>query len=433
MDTVPQAVAADPGAPLARRFRSRVGEHLLVIPFSRIYDLPEDAAGFDIADPLIASLAQPGEGDAPLDGIAEPAPQSLSLNVSSSCNLGCSYCYAARGGFGGAQPAPMRWPIARAAIDRLFAVAEPTRPVTIGFLGGEPFASRALIHDAVGYAAAAAARIGLDVRFSVTTNGTLLQAGDLDLLRHYPFAVSVSLDGAEVTHDAQRPRHRDGSGSWALAVKQITPLLAAPGQAKIAARATVTRHDLDLANRLEALVAVGFPEVGFSPLRTGPPTAGPMRDEDWPLYLASLASLSRTEISRFARGLPIRLTNLAIALKQIHRGASSPYSCGAGGGYFSVAADGRWYACHRAIGQPAYELGDSSGLDAERRRRFLEARHVHAQTDCRSCWARYLCSGGCHQEAVSRTIASCDFVRGWLDFCLQTYCELGSRYRGDPQ
>jgi uncharacterized protein len=120
----------------------------------------------------------------------------------------------------------------------------------------------------------------------------------------------------------------------------------------------------------------------------------------------------------------LRLTNLAVALKQLHRGAASPYPCGAGGGYFSVAADGRWYACHRAIGDGRFRMGDNSGLDADRRRAFLLARHVHAQEGCGTCWARYLCSGACHQEMSSRSQASCDFIRAWLDFCLRAYCEL---------
>ena len=129
--------------------------------------------------------------------------------------------------------------------------------------------------------------------------------------------------------------------------------------------------------------------------------------------------------TRYAR-TAIRLTNFAVALKQIHAGASSPYACGAGGGYFSVAADGDWYACHRAVGDERYRLGSASTLDENRRRLFLEARHVHAKADCRVCWARYLCSGGCHQEAQARSVASCDFVRDWLDFCLASYCELSS-------
>jgi uncharacterized protein len=91
-----------------------------------------------------------------------------------------------------------------------------------------------------------------------------------------------------------------------------------------------------------------------------------------------------------------------------------------------VSAEGRWYACHRAIGDAEFELGANGGIDAERRRAFVSRRHVHAQTDCVSCWARYLCSGGCHQEAAARSAASCDFIRGWLSFCLAAYCELSA-------
>jgi uncharacterized protein len=318
----------------------------------------------------------------------------------------------------------MSWEIAGAAIERLLKVADPSAPITIGFLGGEPFVNRALVHRAVEHAAKLAREQRLDVRFSVTTNGTLLTGSDRDLLRSHPFAVTVSLEGDRHVHDRQRPRGGREQGSWQRTVDRVGPLLADPGRAKIAARATVTRNDLDVAARLEALSSIGFPEAGFSPLRVGPPTSGPLRDDDWPNYLAALIAASELELRRLRRGLPIRLTNLGVALKQLHRGAASPYPCGAGGGYFSVSAEGRWYACHRAIGNAEFELGTNAGLDAERRRAFLSRRHVHAQTDCRACWARYLCSGGCHQEAIARSRASCDFVRDWLSFCLTTYCEL---------
>jgi uncharacterized protein len=422
-------------SPMTHRFRSGAGEHLLVVPFSRVFDLSADDAATLDADPdtlgaLAASCAEAAPGEAALDQIVEPNPQSISLNVSSSCNLGCAYCYAARGSFGGTQSAPMTWPVARAAIDRLLAVAQSDRPITVGFLGGEPFANRNLIHASVGYASAEAHRLGLDVRFSVTTNGTLLRPADLDLMRSHPFAVTVSLDGAADVNDAQRPMRNGRPGAWERATRGVAGLLADPGQAKLAARATVTRQDMDVSSRLEALIQLGFPEVGVAPLRTGPDATAELQKEDWAVYLQELIRASDVELLRLKRGLPARLTNFAVALKQLHRGACSPYPCGAGGGYFSVAAGGRWYACHRAVGNPAFEMGSSDGLDTDRRRRFLEARHVHAQTDCRTCWARYLCSGGCHQEAESRTAASCDFVRGWLEFCLAAYCELSGPFPG---
>src|SRR5437868_3117056 len=158
---------------------------------------------------------------------------------------------------------------------------------------------------------------------------------------------------------------------------------------------------------------MGFREVGFAPLRAAKPGGDALRDEDWPKYLDALIEVAKSEFQRACSGDSIRLSNFAVALKQLYRGASSPYPCGAGGGYFSVAANGDWYACHRAIGSATFRMGDNSGLDFNRRREFLAERHVHSQAACRTCWARYLCSGGCHQEASSRTESSCGFIRGW--------------------
>jgi uncharacterized protein len=417
-------VPAPPNAPDIHRFRSRVGEHVLLVPFGAIYDL---AGANDDPDPLIGAALLDGPAvEPPLDQIAEPPPQAISLNVSNRCNLSCVYCYASGGDFHGVQDTPMTWDLARAAVDRLLTGASRDGPLTIGFLGGEPFANRALIHDTVRYASAEGARLGFDVRFSVTTNGTLLREDDIALLRRHPFAVTVSIDGPPARHDQQRPRARTGLGSWSLMAKRVAPLLAYPGRAKLAARATVTRDDLDIAGRIEAITALGFPEVGVSPLRVASNADSALRDSDWPIYFARMTEAANLELDRARTGLPIRLTNLAVALKQLHRGAVSPYPCGAGGGYFSVAADGRWYACHRAVGDDRFRLGDNSGLDANRRRDFLLSRHVHSQESCGACWARYLCSGGCHQEMRGRTQASCDFIRAWLDFCLRAYCELGT-------
>lgn len=420
-------IAAPAAAPLYKRFTSSQGEHLLVLQHSRLFDLPPMTAAELDANPrelkrLAIVLGETMAAEATLEQVVEPAPQSLSLNVSSTCNLGCSYCYADRGGFGGKQSVRMTTGIAIAAVDQLLKHADRGAPVTIGFLGGEPLLNRVLVHAVVAHAASAGAERGFDVRFSITTNGTTLTPSDIGLLRAHRFAVTVSIDGGADIQDAQRP-DKQGRGSYTRIAERIAPLLAEPGQAQIAARMTVSGGKFGLAERLGAVWELGFCEAGVAPLRTAADGSN-VGESDWPAYLSELIAVSRQELARARCDHPIRLTNLAVALKQIHAGASSPYPCGAGGGYFSVASDGRWYACHRAIGEESFLLGDSNGLSHTRRREFLSERHVHAQAPCNTCWARYLCSGSCHQEARARTTAGCDFIRDWLEFCLVAYCEL---------
>lgn len=425
------AIPSDASAPVFKIFQSAARKHLLIVPYSRIFDVGtdpiSDGEGPKMPASLLAALADAAIGEAPLDVVVEPAPQSISLNISSSCNLSCSYCYAARGSFQGAQLEPMRWEVAQVAIDKLLSGATRNAPVTVGFLGGEPFVNRSLVYCAVDYAAAEGRRLGLDVRFSVTTNGTLLNQSDTEMLRKHRFAVTVSVDGGERVQNLQRPNAGGWKRSYQQLVRATQSLLADPGLASVAARATVTRDDFNLGERFEAILSLGFPEVGFAPLRAAGPGGGALRDDDWPKYLDAIVGLAKSELQKAYDGAPIRLTNFAVALKQLYRGASSPYPCGAGGGYFSVAANGDWYACHRAIGSSQYRMGDNGGVDSNRRREFLAARHVHSQPACRQCWARYLCSGGCHQEASSRSDSSCGFIRSWLEFCLGAYCELTER------
>ncbi len=431
-----ERVPPTPGAPVHRVIRSSKGAHVLVVPHSRLLDV--DAAFAEALDrndssalQAIVELTAPAWGEAPLDLVPDIAPHAISLNVSSSCNLSCGYCYASRGSFGDNSRQAMSIAVALASVDTLLAGAERGAPVTIGFLGGEPFVRPDVIHAVVEHASARGRREGIDVRFSVTTNGTLLRPADHELLRAHPFAVTVSIDGGRDVQDTQRPLRLGGRRAVSSfdALRAATgPLLESPGLARLAARATVSRSRLDIGTAFDAIVALGFTEVGFSPLRASPETSDDVfRDQDWPIYLDASMALARRELDRVqsANGLEkaIRFSNLAIALRQLASGSSMPYPCGAGGGYASIAPEGDWYACHRAIGKPDYKLGGPEGPSRDASRRFLAARHVHAKAPCGGCWARYLCSGACHQEALSLSEASCSFIRDWLQFCLTIYCE----------
>src|SRR5215468_1227296 len=290
--------AADPQGPNLRRFRSNVGEHLLVVPHTRIFDLPPAlAASLDAdvqaADRLAAELGQTSVLEVDLAAVVTPAPQSLSLNVSSSCNLSCGYCYADRGAFSGAQ----------------------AKTMTIGFLGGEPLRNRDLIYAIVHLTSERARQQSLDIRYSITSNGTLVSDSDIKMFRDHRFAVTISIDGDEIVHDAQRPR-RNGAGSFAKLAARVKPLLADPGRAQVAARMTVRCDRLDLEPRLNAIWSLGFAEAGVAPLRVAADGSA-LRDDDWPIYRDALIGVARHELERAMRGMPIRLTNFAVALKQI--------------------------------------------------------------------------------------------------------------------
>lgn len=417
-DAGPLSPVEEPSA--WRSFRSRVGTHVLVLRGSQVLDIDEHALA-DLEEAALAPYLQHGDSLG-LGVVPSVAPQNLSLNVTAACNLACDYCYAGRGAFGGAQAGAMCNATAERSVDTLLAGCERRAMVTIGFLGGEPFLNRALLHHIVHFTSRRAAELGQPVGFSVTTNGTLLTSADLELLRAHRFAVTVSIDGGRASHDRRRIR-LNGQGSWDDTMDAVRPLLAEPGDAMVTARATLTSDDLDLVGRYDALAAQGFPAIGFAPVRVG---AGALGDDHWPAWLAASVALGERELAIIGSGGDTAFDNLRVALRRIHVGSSSPYPCGAGGGYVSVSTEGRWFACHRAIGDNDYALGDDA-VDPVRQRSFLSQRHVEHIEPCRSCWARYLCSGGCHQEVATRTPAACDAIRGWLEFCLDAYCFVSTK------
>lgn len=223
----------------AHAFASALGRHVLVVDRSRIYDLeagavPEAADLALLVDGLLAE-APPAIDGTPLD---PPPLQSLSLNVAQACNMSCGYCYADAGRFGG-RAAMMRPDVARASVDRLIAEAAPGADLLLGFMGGEPFLNRRLIHEVVPYAADAARRTGRRMRFSLTTNATLIEADDAALLARFPFCVAVSLDGPPRVNDCQRRLLRGGSAYGA--VLRSLDLFAKHGRPRhLSVRVTVT-------------------------------------------------------------------------------------------------------------------------------------------------------------------------------------------------
>jgi uncharacterized protein len=190
---------------------------------------------------------------------------------------------------------------------------------------------------------------------------------------------------------------------------------------------TVTPRNLSLRRTLDTFIAAGFHSVGFSPMLSAPTGKGEMQSEDLELMLGEMIDCGR-EFERASRcGERYPFANMVNAMREIHRGTHRPYPCGAGAGYLGVSADGELAACHRFVGDKDGTMGSlDDGVDLSRQADWLAARHVHRQQPCQSCWARYLCGGGCHHEVIRRGRPACDYIRGWLHYCLEAYLRLSS-------
>ena len=420
----------DPGPAGWHRFDAGGRAYLFVADASQVYEI--DGPSFD----RLAADLGPEAGPAALTAFGLPLPRavaddapvavpvrSLSLAVAQKCNLGCTYCYAEGGEFGGEAKA-MAPETATAAVDRLLADAPPGARVHLSFLGGEPLLARAVVRSATEYAAAAGRRRGVAVGFSVTTNGTLLTADDGEFFERHGFAVTVSLDGVGAAHDRQRP-YKGGGGSFARVLANAGPLLLRQRRMQVSARVTVTPRNLDLPRTLDGLIGLGFHSVGFSPMLASPTGRDQMGAGDLGVMLDQMTACGRAFERKVEAGERYPFSNLVTALAEIHKGTHRPYPCGAGGGYFGVSADGDLAACHRFVGDPAGAMGTvAAGVDPARQAAWLTGRHVHTQSPCRECWARYLCGGGCHHEVLRRGRPACDYIRGWLDYALGAYARL---------
>ncbi|HYM60540.1 MAG TPA: radical SAM protein [Thermoanaerobaculia bacterium] len=357
--------------------------------------------------------------DAP---VQSPPLRALSLAVAQKCNLGCTYCYAQQGEFGGAAK-NMPLDVAFRAVDLLFSEASSGDRVNLSFLGGEPLINRDVIRQATERAVRVAEERGVVATFSITTNGTLLTPDDGAFFEQHAFAVTISIDGIREAHDIQRA-FRNGSGSFARIIANAAPLLAMQRQMQVSARVTVTPRNLALRETLDSLLALGFHSVGFSPMLASPTGNGEMHDEALGEMLAQMVGCGQELERRIIAGDRYPFANAVNALREIHKGTHRPYPCGAGAGYLGVSADGDLAACHRFVGDDAGAMGAVDAIDRTKQNAWLADRHVHRQEPCRSCWARYLCGGGCHHEVLARGRTACDYVRGWLHYCIGAYSRL---------
>ena len=200
---------------------------------------------------------------------------------------------------------------------------------------------------------------------------------------------------------------------------------------QVSARVTVTPANINLPAVLDEFINMGFHSVGFSPLLRAVNGENEMNQEQLFVMLENMIACGLNFERHVLAGKRYPFLNMVNALQEIAKGTHRPYPCGAAAGYMGVSADAELFACHRFVNEPVGKMGDlQQGIQAEAQNHWLATRHVHTQEPCTSCWARYLCGGGCHHEVIEKGRIACDYIRSWLHYTIQAYERL-SRLKPD--
>ena len=387
-----------------------------------------------------------GDRSAPRDLVPNDLPpadfplNTVVLNVTNKCNLACTYCYE----YGedklvdtryGKQPKFMSEETAEQSVDFLLAESKSQKVAHLTFFGGETLLNFPVLKRTVAYARRRAAEEGKRIEFSLTTNATLLTHEIIGWLADNHIGVTISIDGPKPVQDGLRVFH-NGRGTYDVVLPKIKELLSVHRTRPIGARVTLTQKNLDVLGIFRHLTEeIGFWEVGLAPVTTQEHRDYAITDESKDDMLRQFEELAHEWRDRALRGEHHGFSNVKDTLEEIHKGVSKAYGCGAGLGLMGVATDGDVALCHRFAGSEEHTIGSvTGGVDRAKQEQFLVDHHIAAKTDCHTCWARPICSGGCYHEAHVRYGTSkrpnlhyCTWVRGWTHTCLEIYGALAER------
>ena len=387
-----------------------------------------------------------GDVGAPKDLVPNDLPPAgfplttMVLNVTNKCNLACTYCYE----YGedkivdtkyGDQPKFMAEETAKESVEFLLEESRGQEVAHITFFGGETLLNFPVLQDTVAYARRRAAEEGKRIEFSLTTNATLLRPEIIEWLADNQIGVTISIDGPKEVQDGLRVFH-NGKGSYDVVEPKIKELLKRHKTRPIGARVTLTQKNMDVLRIFQHLTEdMGFWEVGLAPVTTQDQRDYAITSEGKDKMLEQFEILAQEWLECALKDEHHGFSNVKDTLEEIHKGVSKAYGCGAGLGLMGVATDGDVSLCHRFAGSPEHTIGSiSEGIDREKQEEFLVDHHIASKTDCHSCWARPICSGGCYHEAHVQYGTSshpnlhyCTWVRSWTHTCLEIYGALAEK------
>ncbi len=320
--------------------------------------------------------------------------KALCLNVAHDCNLKCSYCFASKGDFG-CKRELMPLETAKNAIDFIIKNSASIKNLEVDFFGGEPLMNWEVVKETVKYARGLEEKHSKNFRFTLTTNGVLLDDEKIDFINEEIYDVVLSLDGRKEVNDKYRLT-KTNVGSYDIVMPKFQKLVSERGNKSYYVRATYTKDNLDFSNDILHLYKLGFKNLSIEPVLCDDKFSKAVTEEDiekvlneHDVMLEKLVNLKKVDPSVNFFNFNIDLNNGPCITKRLK-------GCGCGNDYVAVTPNGDIFACHQLVGEEQFKMGNVNNqtFDETIKQKFLNTSIYHKEK-CRNCWARFYCTGGC--------------------------------------
>ena len=332
----------------------------------------------------------------------EPVVKAMCLHIAHDCNLKCKYCFASQGDFGGAKSI-MSFEVGKKALEYLVDNSGSRKNLEVDFFGGEPLMNFEVVKQLVEYGNELAKEKGKNFRFTITTNGVLLDDEIIDYVNEHMHNVVLSLDGRKSINDDMRPTLND-KGSYDIIVPKFQKLIEKRKDKYYYVRGTFTRDNMDFSKDVLHFKDLGFDLTSVEPVVGDESNPYALREEDLPKILDEYEKLAVEYSKMRVNNEPFRFFHFMVDLSQGPCVIKRMTGCGAGNEYLAITPEGDIYPCHQFVGQEEFKMGnvmsDKVELPKEMQETFKEA-HIYAKDECSKCWDKFYCSGGCHANAFN--------------------------------
>ncbi len=328
--------------------------------------------------------------------------KALCIHIAHTCNLNCEYCFASQGKYHG-ERALMSFETGKQALDFLVANSGTRRNLEVDFFGGEPLMNFDVVKQMVEYGRSIEKEHNKNFRFTLTTNGMLIDDDVIDFANREMSNVVLSLDGRKEIHDRYRVDYA-GNGSWEKIVPKFQKLVEARGGKDYYMRGTFTHANPDFLNDIKQMLDLGFTELSMEPVVCAKGDPSELTEEDMVIVKKQYEELAQLMLEKDKEGKPFTFYHYMIDLTGgpcIYKRISG---CGSGTEYMAVTPWGDLYPCHQFVGDDKFKLGDIwNGVDNTAIQDEFLSCNVYAREECHDCWAKLYCSGGCAANAYHAT------------------------------